>query len=225
MIQVAENWFIRKPPVFRYLKQEYVTAFFDTGALRLSSFKAFSRHADEQRQDHGEGKTLLIATEKSGRGGTHISHMQSGLNAYVMSGSLRMGAELADAFGSNCGLRINDPTGFGREIAKHLPGRAIGMEGYCFYQDRRVSIRKVDRLDRSEYMVEGENPTVDVAKLTAMDVRILGPDAYFLKEVKYERQHEYRLIWQLEGVTEEYIDILAPNARQYCEPFKILGEK
>ena len=225
MIQVSENWFIRKPPVFRYLRPQYVEEFFQTGALRLSSFKAFSQHSDEQRQDPGEGRTLLIATNKSGRGGTLISQMQSGLNAYVMSGSLRMGAELADAFGSNSGLRINDPTGFGREIARHVPGFAIGMEGYCFYQDRRVSIRKVDQLDRSEYMVEGEKPTVDVVKLTATVVRIVGPDAYFAKEVKYQHQHEYRLIWELKTATQEYIDILAPDARQYCEPFEILGEK
>lgn len=224
-IQVAEGWFVRKPPLFRYMDLKYVEAFFETGALRLSSFLAFSRHSDEQRQDTAEGRTLLFARQKNGlqgsRGGTRIADTQYGLNAYILCGSLRLGTDIAAAFGSRSGVRINDAAALGSEVAKQLPGRIVGFEGYCLYQDRRVLDRKVDCLDRSEYMTEGERPTGDLTKLDAAINRIVGLDPFFVKETKYALQQEYRLVWQLEAAVQERIDIIVPDARKFCERFEI----
>ena len=44
-------WKAILPPVYRYLPMRFVDAFFETGSLRLSSFKQFAMHVDEARLD------------------------------------------------------------------------------------------------------------------------------------------------------------------------------
>jgi hypothetical protein len=43
-----------------------------------------------------------------------------------------------------------------------------------------------------------------------------GPELVLLKHKKYENQQEYRILWELDAVSGEFIDIVAPKARQFC---------
>ena len=51
-------WGILRPPVYRFMDKQYVEQFFVDGSLRLSSFRRFSQHSDEERQDCAEGTAI-----------------------------------------------------------------------------------------------------------------------------------------------------------------------
>lgn len=39
-----------------------------------------------------------------------------------------------------------------------------------------------------------------------------------MKSAKYAQQAEYRLIWLVNGIASPFLDIMAPEARQFCTP-------
>jgi len=43
-----------------------------------------------------------------------------------------------------------------------------------------------------------------------------GAELVLLKRKKYEGQQEYRLLWELDAIKGEHIDVIAPNARKFC---------
>src|SRR5690242_19541417 len=48
-VQVSAQSSFMSPRLFRYLDQQHIDAFFDTGELRISSFEQFLADEDEQR--------------------------------------------------------------------------------------------------------------------------------------------------------------------------------
>ena len=43
-----------------------------------------------------------------------------------------------------------------------------------------------------------------------------GAELVLLKQKKYEKQQEYRLLWELDLLFEDFVDVVAPLARQHC---------
>jgi len=43
-----------------------------------------------------------------------------------------------------------------------------------------------------------------------------GAELVLLKRKRYEDQQEYRILWELDAIGGEFIDVVAPNARQFC---------
>lgn len=48
------------------------------------------------------------------------------------------------------------------------------------------------------------------------EVRWGGAELLLLKSKQYENQAEYRMMWELDSLSGDFLDIFAPNARQYC---------
>src|ERR1700748_3234077 len=102
LLQFLRAWDVIVPSVIRYLKDVYVDAFFERGSLRLSSFRRFRQHMDEQRGDAGEGSITMEIINPESRHGVVAFN---GQEAYVLCASTLQSAEVMRAFeGAQSGI-------------------------------------------------------------------------------------------------------------------------
>ena len=148
------DWEVCTPIMFRYLPGEFVTEFFEDGKLRLSSFNQFAQHTDEQRLDPQEGRIMFTHLTKQRGGQTIVAWSNPDLNAYVLCGTMRHSAELMEAFGSESYIRINNTTGFGQAISRHIPGNGRSFEGPCVYQEKVIVERDLGWIDPGQFRDE-----------------------------------------------------------------------
>ena len=221
-VQFGSEWRIRRPHLYRYLEKQFVDEFFSTGTLRLSSFAHFATHADEQRLDRSEGTGIITHVNSEGEGQTLMAVMGQGQNAYVLCTSLIYSDELASAFATDSGFRINDIFAFANAISRHVPGFSSGIEGPCVYLNQRVLDRDMGHIDIESWRTDASAPDLDMGRMTQALSNMAGDDLYFLKNLKHASQSEYRLLWSTSGQMSPFIDILCPEARQFCTPFENL---
>jgi len=220
-VTMATEWAIRRPYIFRYMPKEYVDIFFSDGILRLSSFSAFSKHKDEQRMDKTEGEGLLINTDKV-TGQELWAVLKQGNNAYVLCGSTKYSNDLAEAFSTDSGFRINDPTAFGCIISQALAGSRGGLEGACLYRDGITVKRYAETMDLESMKIHPDRKELDMGEMIGSISNMAGDDLYFLKNMKYQHQAEYRLIWHVGYDIDEFIEVRCPDAVQLCTRFEEL---
>jgi hypothetical protein len=213
------HWFNRAPRVYRFIEQRYVDAFFRTGALRLSSFARFSKHTDEQRLDGKEG-TVSIAYQAPGDSGDIVILTGGmGTDAYVLSTCLVPSAEVMQSFGANSAIVINDPRGFALAVAEAVLGFTHGFDGPCSYQSRRFVQRNFFLPEDAPAVPLDETGKLDHTRVGELVYAIAGRDAYFLKHYSYMPQNEWRFLWITSGERHDYLDVVVPAARRFCEPW------
>jgi hypothetical protein len=147
-----------------------------------------------------------------------------GHDAYVLCGSMSPSNELLSVFGADSAIVICDTTAFAREISKNIPGFRAGLEGPCSYQYRRIIEKDLGWLDFGTAA-----DTQDISKMNPESVRrvydaLNTGDAYFLKREKHRHQVEYRFIWLTALPIKDELDIVVPDARQYCVPWEGQGQ-
>jgi hypothetical protein len=103
--------------------------------------------------------------------------------------------------------------GFGFELARQLPGFRLGLEGSCIYRTD-TSIRRDIDFDFEKYKRPDGN--VDMQMMFDASNKLGGPEIVLLKQKRYENQQEYRILWELDAIDTEFVDVVAPKARQYC---------
>lgn len=217
-------WKIRTPRVYRYLPRQFVEAFFAAGALRVSSFRQFSEHSDEQRLDSKEGKVFLVHRTAANGGQTVVMEVDYGHDAYVLSGSMTPSKQLLADFKCDSAIVISDTTSFAREIAKQIPDFKAGLEGPCSYQYRRIIEKDLGWLDFGTQEETSDLSKMDAEVVTRMYSELNTADAYFLKREVHRHQGEYRFIWLTYGPVKPVIDIVVPDARRYCVPWEGQGD-
>lgn len=221
-IPLVREWRIRRPVVYRYLGRKYVDDFFDTGALRLSSFAAFGAHSDEQRLDAQEGCGIVIHRSQEGSAKTIIARLSQGQNAFVLCGSSIFSGELFTAFQADSGFRINDTVAFADVISRYVPGFQAGLEGPCTYRARRVVDHDIGPVELDSLKTAPDANDIDLEKIIGAISMIARDDLFFLKSSFYSQQNEYRLIWLVSANVQDHIDIVCPEARQFCTRFEDL---
>ncbi len=221
---IVGNWNICTPVVFRYISDEYVTAFFEQGKLRLSSFGRFTKHADEQRLDKDEGHAVLTCITKERGGQTLTSHVRCGQNAYVLCGTMRHSKELMDAFDTDSYIRITDTTKFGMAVAKHIPGISRALEGPCLYQKTKIIERDLGWIDADQFRDPNDPRKGDRDRLQQFVLSQVEHYPLFLKHASFADQGEYRFIWCSSAATGEFLDVDVPEAVQFCERHSPLTE-
>lgn len=215
--QFSRPWTIRQPYVYRYLNREYVDQFFETGALRLSSFKAFAKHADEARLDAQEGRGLVIHQHNIGKGQHIAGHLIYGEGSYVLCGAMRHDAEIMRAFsGVNSGFRINDTVRFADCIANHIQGFKSGSEGPCIYMPRRIVHRNLGPIDETILHDDNAPGQISIEKMQNFVSELDSGDQCYLKHRDFGYQCEYRFIWNTSLETQDHIFITVPEAREFC---------
>ena len=221
-IPLVNEWRIRRPYLYRYLEKQYVDEFFETGKLRLSSFNAFSKHKDEQRMDGSEGHGIVTNVNTEGKGQTIFSVMGQGSNCYVLCSATLYHEEIAKDFGTDSGFRINNTLLFASTLSRYIPGFLSGIEGLCNYLPRRSIVHNMDAIDIESMRISPESKNLDMGKMMQATSKIAGDELLFLKLNRYSSQNEYRLLWHVSGGIDSHIDIICPEARQFCTRFEDL---
>jgi hypothetical protein len=202
------------PMVYRYLDKELISTFFNEGKLRLSSFNKFKKHADEQRSDKDEGQNFIIGNMKDKQ---FMAMVSSGIDAFVLSSSLMHCKELYEDFKVESCFVIERPVEFMQEIGKHIPEFKGINFGPCIYKPNHQIIRQFPGLDMEALKSDDDPNGMDMNKMFALSNEAGGNEVLFTKTKKYSQQHEYRMLWHSElNPFPDYIDIVAPEAIQFC---------
>jgi hypothetical protein len=209
-VQFGSPWKVITPSVIRYEDIRWIDEFFQTGRIRLSSFKQFASYPDEHRGDVSEGNAVSLG--QSGDNWSAIAHGQ-GFNSAVLSCSHRLDHKLKAAFGRDSAFEITNTFKFAFEISRQLHGFRLGLEGSCIYRSERTIDRAVD-LDLEKY--RRPDGTFDMQYLADASNALGGPELLLLKQKRYEDQQEYRLLWELDELNSSYVDVVAPKAVQHC---------
>lgn len=216
-LPLVTDWNICTPTLFRFLESRYVDQFFIDGTLRLSSFSQFHKHQDEQRLDVREGKTMFVHRTSQGGGQTIEAWTTHGLNAYVLSTTMRYDEELLKAFHCNSYIRINDSTNFGMAIARQVPSLIAAFEGPCLYQDKKIIEKDLGFVDMNQFR-DSKNPaSVRKDLLNSFIVSQMQHLPLFLKDKSYAHQTEYRFVWITREGASDYLDIKVPDAIGLCD--------
>jgi hypothetical protein len=216
-------WRVCTPTVYRFLDSQHVDEFFADGTLQLSSFDHFRKHPDEQRIDPMEGKLWFFSRNREGNGQTVGARARCGGSAYVLCGMTRHDRQSGSQFG-NSYIRINHPTEFGCAVANAIPGVIDGMEGFCLYQERRVIERDLGVLDLSSSVVDGKPNRAWFDRVGRAATEAMGHLPYFLKEVSFAPQLEYRFVWLTNQAVTGTIKVRVPEARRFCSQPNALME-
>lgn len=199
------------PMVFRYMNKEFVDDFFATGRLRLSSFKKFHKHEDEQRGDKTEGNNMIHA--KAGDM-SFVSVQSTGSNAYVLCSALISDDELMNDFESNDCLIIENPIAFINIVAAKIPEFQGTLFGPCMYQSKKIIQTQVKPFVLDDLRVEGG---IDANVLFKISQNAGGDHVFFAKKLEFKSQHEYRFLWfSMEENLPEELFIEIPEARAFC---------
>lgn len=216
-LQIVRTWGVRTPFAYRYMKKEYVEEFFQDGTLVISSFSAFSKHVDEQRNDMKEGWNTISHINREGNGQTVMMVASYGDNAHVLCGSMRYCEELKVDFSVDSGFMIRDTTAFGVAISSRIPNFLEGIEGPCSYLENKILLGDLGHKDFSTLTAKAGEP--NLPEFEKMAAEIGGENVFFTKENKYAKQQEYRWVWVTSNAVDGQLTIKCPEARQYCLPF------
>lgn len=210
------QWFNHSPRIYRFIESRYVDAFFETGELRLSSFAQFSKHTDEQRLDGKEGTVSMVYRPPRDSGDIVITGIV-GTDAYVLSTCLVPSTEVMRSFSADSAIVIHDPRAFALAVAEAVPGFTHGFDGPCSYQSRRFVQRNFFSSEDALDISLDASGKLDQSHIGELVFAIGGREAYFLKHYSYMQQNEWRFIWITSAPRHDYLDILAPKARKFCE--------
>lgn len=217
----------RAPRLYRYLDKKYVEEFFSNGSLRLSSFERFRKHVDETRMDLKEGFAKFIHRTSEGKGETLIMDYECFPNVYSLCASALPSKGLMGKFsGADSAIVIWDPAKFSHAVTEALK-KVVSVreciQGPCSYQFRRVVERDLG------YLGIADEDTSDLAKMDATKINsviaeVINHDVYFLKRETYVGEAEYRFVWLIDGVADQALDLVVPDARRYCARWEDQGE-
>lgn len=212
-------WSIFTPTAFRLMPRKYVDAFFATGELRLSSFRAFSKHKDEERKDATEGDNVIVGR---GPATTIFARTVHGSDAFVLCATACPPTrDILERFGSDAAIQIFDTTGFAAAVAKFVPGMRQGFEGYCHYSDGAIEYKIAD-VDLEYFKLNKDAKELDLSKMGGYLQNLAGNAVFFRKRSEFRHQLEYRWIW-LTSAPQDVLMIEIPDARNFCLPWYAEG--
>jgi hypothetical protein len=206
------------PMVFRYLESKWVDEFFKSGSIRLSSFKKFHQHEDEQRGDKKEGSNMIFGIGSEKQFGAMTSN---GHDAFVLATSLTYNEKMYQDFDVDSCFVIEKPHEFMDSIIKAIPEFKGLNFGPCLYQPYKIIQRQMPGFDLDSIKSDDDPNTNDMGKMFNQIDQAGGLDVLFSKTNDYAHQHEYRMLWHtyLDPMP-EHIDLIVPEAKQFCRELK-----
>ncbi len=216
------------PPVYRYLDEKYIDEFFSSGKLRLSTFKKFYIHENDQQRDVDEGYCVVeVRDEDTCR--AFKSEIGLGINSYVLCASLKNSEDLAKAFNVNSCFVIEKPFAFAQIIANKLQDVLNVRLGPCRYMpDRTIKTHNLPKqyFEAMDYVFDKERNAYNHELLTYLTSVAAGTEVFFRKKDIYENQQEFRFIWDIDAPElPEHIDIIVPEAIQLCRKTKTWNQR
>lgn len=198
-------WKIRVPQLVRYMEKQYIDDFFESGRLRLSSFRACreAEHVGAARQDPMEGRFAGMV------GNTAVVGL-CGPTAYLLCTSDLERADQARRHDRDSGVRIVRPLEFAQAISHHIKGFSGGELGACAYRDDKWNLT-----DETPFFPDEANMEASIDK---HDRRVSSAMAntLFVKETRFAPEAEWRFIWWTTESQQLHLPIECPDAVRFC---------
>ena len=216
IIKFMINLVYTPPNVFRYENENHVDDFFNHGKIRLSSFEKYRHMSIKNLADEKEGCSGKFETNFSSNliEGKIEGSIKSDSFFYCLCCSSTLHPELLKEFNRNSVFRIKDVVGFSMELQKViLSATEVIHFGNCQYFLDRKNATHVGKLLLEFQPTSGQmiNP------VEIFGLNLLGNNILYLKDIKYQKQNEYRILWMVNKMSGNYIDFECPEAVNFCE--------
>lgn len=204
------------PYLYRYENKIWIDDFFETGNIKLSSFKNYKKHPDNQLGDNEEGNSMNIVSGNNDKMiGTYTT---VGDNEYCFCTSTVLDDKLKSTFNRDSVFRIFDPLNFMLEITRSLTRVEGVIFGNCVYLNQRIISSQIQKsIGISELKDDKDPDKISFEKMMEASAPSLSRHRFFLKHIKYQEQCEYRLLWTVDNAFEEGIVLNCPEARKFCD--------
>ncbi|HEY8215239.1 MAG TPA: hypothetical protein VIG36_14040 [Methylocystis sp.] len=216
-LNFGQQWNVVTPSVFRYEDKQWIDLFFETGALRLSTFNKFASYPDEFRGDRHGHEGFGVCYGETPENKSIVVAQRQGINALVFCCWHRLDSQLIKGFQRDSVFQIMNTVHFALEVSRQIAGFRHGLEGNCIYRDKLAINRKID-FELEKYKSPDGN--IDMRAFMDAGQALGGPELVLLKTKQYQSQLEYRLLWEVDVTSGDYVDVIVPNARQYCRRVK-----
>jgi len=216
------NHRVLTPPVYRSMACNYVDLFFERGNLRISSFRQFAKHPDELHRDADEATAMVTSIPVGGLQGTVF--LERNNNALILCASVRSDQQSFTGQRYDGCLRIDRTREFATAVARRISGVVEVIEGFCIYSDKRILTKHVGPVSPADVQDDGNPNLMSQQKLQAFAARFDGPTRFFMKELRHEKESEYRIIWLLDHEAPDYLDIECREAIQFCTRIPLPGQ-
>lgn len=204
------------PYLYRYEKQKWIDKFFETGDIKLSSFKNYKKYEDNQLGDPTEGHSMNIVKGDNDKMISTFSMV--GHNEYSFCTSTLLDEKLKSVFDRDSVFMITDPLNFMIEIARSLPRVQGVLFGNCLYVNERIISKSVARsIDMEDFKDDNEEDKVNLQKMIEAASPSLTRHRFFLKHTDYQPQAEYRMLWSTDRPVDDGLIVNCPEARQFCD--------
>ena len=211
-----KSWWIKKKDshssVYRYCEQKYIDEFFETGRLKLSTFKSNRIIEDGIRKDENEGlHTYRVASKDRKRvcelNVSDFDHRR----IFCCSTQLDLSSLLTYFKVDGC-FEITNSIGFAYEIALVLNGYHYGQEGPVEYTDDNFTYFLLEQHENLPDLPEDKNMKSFLPLIDA-----IGKDLnmFFHKRKAFSSEKEFRFVWKC--IKEHPIFIDCPGALKYCK--------
>lgn len=221
----GRQWAVKVPEIVRYMDAQWVRAFFETGAIRLTTYQRCREHESSKRRDGREGSAAFAFSN----GGAWIAGRSwSGGSSYMLCASLLESARLMKEFESDAYFIIHDPIQFADAISRWIPGFAHGKIGPCRYRLDRSVQRQTDvsfmpppPFDLSSNRQPSEDELKDAMEKLRQHTgqaveQALDHDAYFCKDERFADEAEFRIVWAVPYAVNEPLTVICPEAIRFC---------
>jgi len=208
--------YVNVPPyLYRYENQIYINDFFEKGDLYLSSFKQYKAYDDNELGDRSEGRTMNVGHSENNK--TIGTMTTVGFYDYCFCTSTICDKGLAKKFKRDSVFRIKDPVNFILEVNRSLARVREVLYGNCIYLSRKIIQKRIPPVEL-ENLIDDKHPDkISFETLMQASAPIHGSEAYFIKQIDFQHQNEYRIIWKTDRIVDEGIIIHCPEAVVFCE--------
>jgi hypothetical protein len=204
------------PYLYRYEDKKWIDDFFENGNIVLSSFRNYQNYKDNQLGDIYEGHSMNIV---NGNNDMMVSaYTKVGLNEFCFCTSTILDEKLKGVFKRNSVFRITDPLNFMLEIARSLPRLERVLFGNCVYVNQKIISSNITKpIEMNDLKDDQEPDKINADKLMSAVSPSFNRHQFFLKNIEYQTQSEYRILWTIDKIINEGIIIYCPEARRFCD--------
>lgn len=180
------------PVVYRFIEEQYIDEFLETGILQLSTFRRCGKLEDPMRKDGREGESIIVGVRDAMRMETH---MRTGDEALLLCTSLA--SHYVDKNGEKCrcALEIFDVGGLVDACSEAIIANGYHIKnvqiGPCFYSEKKI----FGELMEEEMKKFGKDGNLTLDDIFAIPQRLAGPKMFFQKPIEKAIEMEYRMVW------------------------------
>lgn len=203
------------PMLYRFIEEQYVDSFFETGVLKLTTFEKCKELEDTNRKDTKEGQSDLYGYD----------------GKYKMQIGIGVGSDTIMLCTSLCSQYVNDE---GKVFNKYIEifdvqgllfaiSDQLSMMGYkvlkilygpCFYSSKEF--HKGINFEKFRKKLD-EEKVFDWDEMVKLTNGISGPNIYFQKPYDKRLENEFRLLWIVDSLkNNEDVFVTIPHPEAYC---------